>query len=365
MKVLIMNPILYTSETDEIPKVKSIKDTMIYTLCRGFLKNGDTPVLLAADCYRPTKQEVYDFEIIWMPCKWKKLFKPRCLPLLWGAAKYLREHKREFDYIISSEVFSMLTLTGVLFAGEKLMIWHELGAHNNMLHKLPSILWYNLVARSFMRKIPVIPRSSRAETFIQKYCNCVKPMKIDHGVDLEKIACRREKDDYFVVVSQLIERKHIDEIIDRFLAFRSRGAENYRLFIVGDGNLREKLEQQVREADAEAYVQFSGKLGHDKLVPILNRARALLVNTTKDNSMVSIVESIAAGTPVVTTTVPFNADYIRQASLGIVKDGWGVEELRQICDRNEQYVNNCILYREKLSNCYCAKAFNEVGRALG
>ena len=53
MKVLIMNPILYTSETDQIPKVESIKDTMIYALCMGFLKNGDEPVLAAADAYKP------------------------------------------------------------------------------------------------------------------------------------------------------------------------------------------------------------------------------------------------------------------------------------------------------------------------
>ena len=30
MKILILNPILYTADNNTIPKVKSIKDTMIY-----------------------------------------------------------------------------------------------------------------------------------------------------------------------------------------------------------------------------------------------------------------------------------------------------------------------------------------------
>lgn len=364
MKVLIMNPILYTSETDTIPKVKSIKDTMIYALCQGFIENGDTPVLMAAESYKPIEYEEYDFEIIWLPCQLPYLFKPRCLPLLAGAGKYLRKHRQEYDYIISSEVFSVLTLQGVLFAKNKMIIWHELGAHNNIMHQWPSKVWYNVIARLLMSKVTVVPRSGRAEKFIRRYCKCVNPVKIDHGVNLDKIAYSQEKNDYFVVVSQLIERKCIDGIIERFCCFEKGSDREYQLLIIGDGELRFKLEQYVKDLKLEGKVQFLGKLTHDKLMPMLRCAKALLVNTRKDNSMVSIVESIAAGTPIVTTSVPFNADYIEEENLGIVRDSWGVEELRDICDNNKYYVDNCISYREKLSNCYCAKMFNEIGRTL-
>ena len=40
MKVLIVNPILYTSETENIKRVESITDTMIYDLCLAFKKKG-------------------------------------------------------------------------------------------------------------------------------------------------------------------------------------------------------------------------------------------------------------------------------------------------------------------------------------
>lgn len=364
MKVLILNPILYTAETDVIPQVESIKDTMIYTLCMGFLKNGDEPVLVAADCYRPKKQEDYPFEIKWFPCSLPKICKPRCLPLLKGFGRFLREHGEEYDYIISSEVFSLLTLSAAIHTKKKLIIWHELGAHNNLLKKIPSKVWYNVVARMFMRKIPVIPRSERAADFIRNYCDNVLPVYVDHGVDLDKIYCRKDKEDYFVVLSQLVPRKHIDEIIRRFAEFRKNGHEEYKLQIIGDGILREQLKEQVRSLKEEENILFLGKCGHETVIPVLAGAKALLIYTSKDNSMVSIVESIAAGTPVVTTPVPFNAGYIRENALGIVKDNWGKDELEEISNRNAGYVENCINYREMISNGYFAKVFNQVGGTL-
>lgn len=364
MKILIMNPILYTAETDNIPKVASIKDTMIYALCEGFIQNGDEPVLIAATEYKPETEETYPFPVIWMPCIFKTVFKPRCLPYLKGLGKYLRKHKQEYDYIISSEVFSLLTFCGALYVRKKMIIWHELGAHNNILKKIPSRVWYHVVARTFFRNIPVIPRSESARRFISQFCNNVSDTTIDHGVDLDKIDYCRDKDNYFVVVSQLIERKHIDGIIQNFADFNI-GRENlYELKIIGDGMLKEKLVQQVKEQKLEKSVSFSGKLSHKELMPILARAKAILINTDKDNSMVSITESIASGTPVITTSVPFNADYIKSEKLGIVKDGWSREELENICDNNELYVNNCIRYRQKLSNQHMAQEFNRVGGRL-
>ena len=56
-RILIINPILYTSETNRIPKVKSIKDTMIYTFCLGFLNLGHQVTLLAAQDYQPEQEE--------------------------------------------------------------------------------------------------------------------------------------------------------------------------------------------------------------------------------------------------------------------------------------------------------------------
>lgn len=61
---------------------------------------------------------------------------------------------------------------------------------------------------------------------------------------------------------------------------------------------------------------------------------AMLVYTEKDNNMISIVESIAVGTPVLTTTVPYNASYITEYGLGIADDNWNCDTLKEITDKN-------------------------------
>lgn len=64
MNVLIINPILFTADNDIIPKVKSIKDSMIYNFALGFKQNGHQVTLYAAEDYKPTDIETFDFNVI-------------------------------------------------------------------------------------------------------------------------------------------------------------------------------------------------------------------------------------------------------------------------------------------------------------
>lgn len=361
--VLIINPILYTSETNRIPKVKSIKDTMIYTFCLGFLHLGHQVTLLAAADYRPEEEEVYDFPVIFMETKGHKIFQPRCLPYMPKLRGFLKKH-REYDLIISSEVFGTWSFTASRVCTEKTIIWHELAKHNNIFHKLPSKVWYHIVAGKLMKKTPVIPRSEAAADFIGRFLPCVSDFCVDHGVELKKFPAveRMEKQNRFVVVSQFIERKKIDRTIMRFRDFLQRGYHDYRLYLIGRGELEHVYRDLITRYHLEDSVVLCGQMGHGQLLPFLAESKAMLVSTVKDNNMVSIVESIAAGTPVITTSVPYNAAYIEKEKLGIVADDWGADALEEICNNNEEYIHHCLAYREKLSNTYLAGRFIEYAR---
>lgn len=358
-KVLVINPILYTAETNQIPRVDSIKDTMIYTLCIGFLRAGHEVTLAAAEDYRPTRKEQYDFTVLWFRTVFHKLFLPRCFPYMPGLRKYLKNH-RKYDIIVTSEAFATWSYTAARLVPEKTIIWHELAAHNNMLHKMPSKIWYHLVARCLMRRARVVPRSEEAGAFIGQFLPRVEKEPIDHGVDLDKFPLCGEREDCFVVVSQLIPRKRIDHTIEAFAGFVRRGHFSYRLKVIGAGEEEEALKNLTRRLGMEEKVDFLGKLSHEVLLPMVASAKALLVSTEKDNNMVSIVESIALGTPVVTTSVPYNASYIRREELGIVEDDWSSDTLVRIVSENERYAANCLAYRHKLSNVACAERFLEL-----
>ena len=169
-----------------------------------------------------------------------------------------------------------------------------------------------------------------------------------------------EKKKQFAVVSQLIGRKRIDRIIEVFAEFVQKGYEEYKLYIIGSGEKEEQLRMLVQEKQLQDQIVFCGQMTHAQLLPVVAGSEALLVYTSKDNNMVSIVESIAVGTPVVTTSVPYNAAYIRREQLGIAEDDWTEEALIKIVEDNGLYRQNCLRYRRKLSNTFCAERFMDV-----
>lgn len=359
MKILIVNPILYTSEKSPVKKVKSIKDSMIYNLALAFKKCGHEVVLIAADDYMPIEKEDYEVNIIFLKTRFKKIFKPNCIPVLCGLGKYLKNNK--FDMIISSEVFSINSLFLSIRYKNNTVIWHELAKHNNIMKKIPSKIWYNFIVKIFFKNTRIIPRSKNAYDFISKYCNNVSREFIDHGVDLEKFNFCKEKEKHFVVLSQLIKRKRIDGIIK---AFYDLNNDEYKLFIIGDGDERQNLEELIKKYKLEDRVIFKGFMKHEDAMPIVATSTAMLINTEKDNNMVSVVESIALGTPIVITDIPYNSFYIKNSELGIVTKKIERDDLLRIIDYNKEYVENCKKYRYKISNDYHIEQFTQEYKIL-
>lgn len=357
MRVLIINPIIYTNETRNIKKVNTIKDTMIYDLCLGFIEAGIDVTLGASDLYKPIEKEEYPFEVRWLKTKCTSLFTPHNFPYCPEVKKLAKEGN--YDLIISSEVFSINSLMLSIHSKNNLIVWQELGKHNKIFKGYASRFWYGVVARLFFKDTLIVPRSENAKNFISKYCNNTTKEIIDHGVNLDKFLPQDNKENYFVVSSQLIKRKHIEKIIVAFNEFIKNYSPTSKLIIMGDGDQRKALENQVSNLGIEKSVEFTGKLNHNELIKRLAKAKAMLVYTEKDNNMISIIESIAVGTPVITTSVPYNSSYIKSDKLGIVKDNWNENDLKEISD-NKEYISNCLNYRATLSTIRKAKAFVEI-----
>lgn len=360
MKILILNSILYTAEKNVLPKVESIKDCMIYTFALGFKQLGHEVTLVAAEEYKPTRPEEYDFEVVFLKSNWKSIFKVSYFPLHLSLWSFLKNRKTEYDLVISSEAFSTHSLMASLILPSKLLIWQELFVHNRKFFKIPSLVWYNTVVRFLYRNVLIIPRSKKAYTFISRYARRVNPIPVEHGMVLSKLPDPMLKQDSFVVVSQLIKRKRIDLILQKFAGFLSKYPQyDYMLYILGRGELEGELKEMVKELKIEKSVTFCGFMRHDKLFSIVSQSKALLVNTQQDLNVVSIPEAISVGTPVVTNSQPGSVYYIEDENLGIVNDNWNEDDLKTIVVENAYYSTNCLNYRENLSNVSVAKRMIE------
>lgn len=349
MKVLIVNPIMYSNETDNIKKVQSIKDTLMYNVCVGFLENGDEPTLIASADFKPIVNEEYPFAIYFFKTRFKKICYPRIIPFLSGLKKYCKRNKDNYDLVVCSESFSLATLTACKVFKQKAIIWQEMAKHQKKFKKIPSKIRHNVIVRFFLKSSIIVPRSEAAKTFISKYSKNVSKSIVEHGMNIDKFPCKiNETKKQFIVVSQLIERKRIDLILKVFSHFLAK-YPNYNLFICGNGVLKDDLESLCKTLNITENVIFLGQCNHEELASLYRSSLALLVYTRQDNNMVSIIESICSGTPIITTSVPYNCSYIKKYELGIVDDYWGVSDLETVINQNVKFKQNCLFYRENLS----------------
>lgn len=353
MDLCVINSILYTPDNGIIPKKESIEDTMIYNLCNGFAELGHNVTLIAANEYKPERlPNQQNFRIVFMKSCFPNIFKPTVLPLHISLYAHLKES--DYDLIISSEFFSFNTLIASLIVRDRVIIWHELAKHNRLAFQLPSKIWYNIVGQFIRSK--VIPRSESSKAFIKHYSSHVANLCIEHGIDLNKFPYSSDKQNTFVVLSQLIPRKRIDRIIYYFSRFVQKYPD-YKLLIIGDGSLQRDLVTQSEVLKLRDKISFLGQMKHSDLQPILRVAKGLLIYTQQDNNMVSIPESIASGTPVLTNTIPTNSYYIKDNNLGIVKDDWTEADLERLVKDNSYFIESCIQFRERLSTKSSSKQF--------
>lgn len=114
MKIIIINPILYTADNNIIPKVKSIKDTMIYNMCLGFKSLGHEVTLAAAIDYQPVEVEKYEFEVKWLKTVYHKLCPPSVLP-----------YSNEFSTFLKKTVLVLIWLSQVKYSLCGRLLLHE------------------------------------------------------------------------------------------------------------------------------------------------------------------------------------------------------------------------------------------------
>lgn len=349
MKILILNPILYSGKgLNSIPT--TIKDTMIYNMCLGFKSLGHTVTLCAVDEYRPSVEEEYDFDIHFFKTEMTRLL-PDALPFSWGIYKFLRKHSGEYDMILTSEVFGFHSLFAALVAPHKTLIWHELCAHQKRFFTIPSRIWHYVAIPLFFRKVRiVVGRSERAIRFISQFMPQVSPVFVDHGINLDKFRLYETKSKQFISSSRLIKQKHVDIIIKKFGEFlHVDGYSDFRLIVAGGGEAETELKDLVKSLDIERNVEFVGFLSQVELNKYVSESCAVLVATSRDSNMVSIPEAIVSGTPVITNMVPNLAEFINEKKLGIARDGWDYTDMIKIVEDNEYYSSNCRAIRESLS----------------
>lgn len=118
-----------------------------------------------------------------------------------------------------------------------------------------------------------------------------------------------------LAVGRLVGQKGIDVLLN---ALARPGLERVELDLVGDGEWRSDLEAQAVRLGLAARVRFRGWLDRSDLATVYREAD-LFVLASRDEGMPNVVlEAMASGLPVVSTTVPGARDLVVEGETGLL-----------------------------------------------
>lgn len=115
------------------------------------------------------------------------------------------------------------------------------------------------------------------------------------------------------IVGRLVDVKNHGLFLDAAVEILKH-RQDIHFVIVGDGELRPQLEQQVIDNNLQPYVSFIGWV--ENLAPLLHELSVLALTSNNEGTPVSIIEAMAAGVPVVATSVGGVPDVLDHGRLG-------------------------------------------------
>jgi len=126
---------------------------------------------------------------------------------------------------------------------------------------------------------------------------------------------------------RLVPWKGFGELLDVFALIRDE-RRDVKLYIAGDGPLRDELTDRTRKLDIGDSVVFLGVLSQNELYKYLSAADLFVLNTSYEGFSHQVLEAMALGTPVVTTNILANRALITNRANGLLYDLGNVEILK-------------------------------------
>lgn len=119
----------------------------------------------------------------------------------------------------------------------------------------------------------------------------------------------------FITIARLVENKGLIELIQAFARLHNMHPHT-KLMLVGDGPLRERLIQLVKDHHLEEHVDLL--LNLPNAYNQLYRANAFVLATWFEGFSGALIEAMLSGVPVIASDIPMNAEAIRHGKNGFL-----------------------------------------------
>lgn len=138
--------------------------------------------------------------------------------------------------------------------------------------------------------------------------------------------------EYFITSARFVEKKNLFFLVSVYKEYRNCGrGVLHDLVILGDGPLRARLEEYVRELELCKFVHFPGFVQYDELPAYYGLAKALIMPSTTDQWGLVVNEAMASGIPVLVSSGCGSAeDLVIEGENGNIFDPWDHDSLLKL-----------------------------------
>lgn len=200
--------------------------------------------------------------------------------------------------------------------------------YNKRFYWLDKFIFKNLNKKIWEKAEKVIANSEGLKNLANKTNPRQQIEVVYNGVDTEEFKPIENKSMgekiKLISTGRLIERKGYEYLIESL-----EGLNNFELTLIGDGNLRIKLEELAHANKVK--VNFLGKIDHKDIVSHLQKADIFVLPSLNEGMSNSILEAMACGLPIIATDTGGSKELIQDN--GFIVSKVDADALRDVIER--------------------------------
>ncbi|MCM8809959.1 MAG: glycosyltransferase family 4 protein [Candidatus Omnitrophica bacterium] len=251
---------------------------------------------------------------------------------------YLIFHSKDFD-VIQSFFLKHSSFVSILigkFLRKKVFCRMECSGKFGDIESLKKLPFSKIFLKVFKMAdgIIVLSKEMQKELEIIKFKR-EKLFLIPNAVDINKFKPYKDKEKLknefgysekkiIIFVGRLTKQKGVEYLIKSFEKLKID--EKY-LIILGDGELREKLEKMVFSLGLKDKVLFAGR--KKEVLPYLQVADIFVLPSLSEGLPISVLEAMSCGLPVVVSKVGGNVDVVEDGTNGYLVEPQNICQIKK------------------------------------
>ncbi|MGB9596343.1 MAG: glycosyltransferase [Candidatus Poribacteria bacterium] len=225
-----------------------------------------------------------------------------------------------------------------------------------------------IVAKIILRRATIVlPVSNHLKKYLYSYAPNTKLEVVNNIVDVSLFKAvpvtvkGREEQKEIITVARLVENKGIEYLIKALNVLKNIRTDFF-LNIIGDGELKEKLINIMKEFKLEEFIKFYGALPKHKVAEYMSKSDFFVLPSLFETFGCVIIEAMSCGKPVLATNIG-GPDEIVTTETGILVEPANPDALK---DAIEYMLDNYWKYSSENISKYAIEnySYESIGKKL-